>query len=129
MVGRLAGDDGLCILKGRPGYVAEVGHPGDPTFGRRPSPRGCRLVVDGRKANTIHRQSPGAEVSGLDVPDPRRVSSHRVEVGVAEADGIEVPAIEVLEVEAGIALAEEIAPEPEAGKPVDSGRRSWTILA
>ena len=54
---------------------------------------------DGRKANAVRRRSPGAEVSGLDVPDPRRVSSHRVEVGVAEADGIAAPAIDVLEVE------------------------------
>ena len=67
---------------------------------------------DGRKASTVRTRSPGAEVSSLDVPKPRRVCSHRVEVGVAEADGIAAPAIEVLEVETGIALAEEIAPEP-----------------
>ena len=35
---------------------------------------------------------------------------------MAEADGIAAPAIEVLEVEMGIAHAEEIAPEPEAGR-------------
>ena len=49
------------------------------------------------------------------VGDDRKTSSHRVEVGVAEDDGIAAPAIEVLEVETGIAIAEEIAPEPEAG--------------
>ena len=37
-----------------------------------------------------------------------------MEVGVAEADGIAAPAIEVLEVETGITLTEEIAPEPKA---------------
>ena len=71
---------------------------------------------NGRKASTVRPRSPGAEVSSLDVPNPRRVCSHGVEVGVAEADGIAAPAIEVLEVETGIALAEEIAPEPEAGR-------------
>ena len=35
---------------------------------------------------------------------------------MAEADGIAAPAIEVIEVETGIVLAEEIAPEPEAGR-------------
>ena len=35
---------------------------------------------------------------------------------MAEADGIAEAAIEVLEVETGIALAEKIAPEPEAGR-------------
>ena len=52
----------------------------------------------------------------MDVPNPRRDCSHRVEVGVAGADGIAEAAIKVLEVETGIALAEEIAPEPKAGR-------------
>ena len=41
-----------------------------------------------------------------------RVGGHRMEVGVAEADGVAVPAVEELEVEAGVAPAEEVAPEP-----------------
>ena len=74
------------------------------------------LVGDGLKTSTVRPRSPGAEVSSLDIPNSRRVCSHRVEIGVAEADGIAAPAIEVLEVEMGIVLAEEIAPEPEAGR-------------
>ena len=113
-MGQLAGDDGLCILEGHPGDLAEVGHRDTgPLAEGQVLAAVDGLVGDGRKANAVRRRSPGAEVSGLDVPDPRRVSSHRVEVGVAEADGIAASAIEVLEFE--IALAEEITSEPETG--------------
>ena len=115
--GRLAGDNGLCVLEGRPGDVAEVGHPeSGPSANSQVLAVVDGLVGDGRKAITVRPRSPGAEVSSLDVPNPRRVCSHRVEVGVAEADGIAETAIEVLEVETGIALAKEIAAEPEAGR-------------
>ena len=96
--------------------VAEVGHPTRPSADGQVLPAVDGLVGEGRKANAFRRRSPGAEVSSLDVPDPRRVSSYRVEVGEVEADGIAAPVIEVVEVEMGIALAEEIASEPEAGR-------------
>ena len=75
-MGRLADDDGLCILEGRPGDVAEVGHPetGLSADGQVLAAVDG-LVGDGQKANAVRRRSPGAEVSGLDVPHPRRVSS------------------------------------------------------
>ena len=114
---RLAGDNGLCVLEGRPGDVAEVGHPeSGPSANSQVLAVVDGLVGDSRKASIVRPRSPDAEVSSLDVPNPRRVCSHRVEVGVAEADGIAEAAIEVLEVETGIALAEEIAPKPEAGR-------------
>ena len=39
---------------------------------------------------------------------------------MAEADGIAEAAIKVLEVETGVALTEEIAPEPEAGRHLEA---------
>ena len=44
-----------------------------------------------------------------------------MEVGVAEAEGVAAPAVEVLEVEAGVAPAEKVAPEPEAGRRWEVG--------
>ena len=44
-----------------------------------------------------------------------------MEVGVAEADGVAAPAFEVLEVEAGVAPAEEVAPESVAGRRREVG--------
>ena len=116
--GRLAGADGLCVLEGHPEDVAEVGHQeSGPSANSQVLAAVDGLVWDGRKASTVHPRSPGAKVSSLVVPNPRRVCSHLVEVGVAEADGIAVPAIEVLEV----ALTEEITPEPEAGRRSEDG--------
>ena len=79
---------------------------------------------DGRKGNAVRRTvlwSPGAEVSVRDVPDPREVGGHRVEVGVAEADGVAAPAVEVFKVEAGVAPSEDVAPEPEAHRRREVG--------
>ena len=114
---RLAGDDGLRILEGRPGDAAEVGHPEiGPSADGQVLAAVNGLVGDGRKANGAVLWSPGVEVSSLDVPDPRGVGGHRVEVGVAEADGVAAPAVEMLEDEAGVACAEEVAPDPEADR-------------
>ena len=61
---RLAGDDGLRILEGRPGDAAEVRHPetGPPAVGQVLAAVDG-LVRDSRKANTVRRTvlwSPGA---------------------------------------------------------------------
>ena len=72
------------------------------------------LVGDDRKAKAVRRRSPGAEVSSLECS--RSPEGQQSSGGVAEADGIAAPAIEVLEVETDIALAEKIAPDPEADR-------------
>ena len=46
-----------------------------------------------------------------------------------EADGIAAPAVEVLEVEAGVALTEEIASEPEAGRRREVGTVRQEVVA
>ena len=79
--GRLAGDNSLCVHEGRQEDVAEVGHPvSGPSANSQVLSAVDGLVGDGRKASTVRPRSPGAEVSSLDVPKPRRVCSHRVEV-------------------------------------------------
>ena len=92
----------------------------------------------GRKANAARRTvrwNPSAKVGGLDVPDPQEgggVGGHRVEHGVAEADGVAAPAVEVLEVEAGAPPQRKsrLNPRPAvAGQSGQSARRSWTISA
>ena len=113
---RLAGDDGLRILEYGPGDAAEVGHPETgPSADGQVLAAVDGLVGDGWKANAAVLWSSGVEVSGLDVPDPRGVGG-RMEVGVAEADGVAAYAVEMLEDGAGAACAEEAAPEPEADR-------------
>ena len=70
------------------------------------------LAWDDRKAA---RRVGGFQLrdSCLDVLDSRRVGNHLVEVGVAEADGIAVPAVKVFKVQADVVL---IALELETGR-------------
>ena len=71
--GWLAGDNGLCILVGHPGDVAEVGHlESGPSANSQVLVAVDGLVGDGRKASTVHPQSPGAEVSRRESPSQRK---------------------------------------------------------
>ena len=53
---------------------------------------------------------------------------HQVEVRVAEADLVAAPAVEMLEDQAGVACAEEVAPEPEADRRLEARAVSQKVV-
>ena len=118
----VVGDGGLRILEGRPGDAAEVRRPKTgPPAASQVLAAVDGLVWDGRKANAVRRTVLESRSQGRRSGCSRPPGGSAAMGWMAEADGVAAPAVELLKVEAGVAPAEEVAPEPEASRRREVG--------